>query len=331
MTRFEDFKRDCLSNGEIICNWNTLHEYLIDKTVADNWWELTKEERVSICDACCQHWGDAWIEKIGYDSDGDGIPDKEETWTPCIRQAEIRYLIFNQKEYRQSTDYGNFSNCYYYIRDDGWHNYEEEGYELPCHVVRGAFPSGLHELNAIQIGKDESKIYNWYIFDCDHCNIKPGHPLFDFYFGDGTSSICILLEDKFLEQYYSNHCVIRCKRKEDGATYYCIAEFENIQEDDWIEEDTHDTTLSIDIINANGNQITEARVGDTVYVVGTLRDAETGELLQNAEIHLYKDGTNTGLSDKTDERGEYSIPYTVVSADYPSVTFKTRFEGAEGK
>ena len=95
--------------------------------------------------------------------------------------------------------------------------------------------------------------------------------------------------------------------------------------------EAHDTELTIDIRDADGNPITEAYVGDTVYVVGTLRDAETGELLQNAEIHLYKDGTNTGLSDKTDERGEYSIPYTVVEADYPSVTFKTRFEGARGE
>lgn len=90
----------------------------------------------------------------------------------------------------------------------------------------------------------------------------------------------------------------------------------------------HDTTLTIDIVDATGNPITTAFVGDTVYISGQLSDTVTGELLTGAVIKLLRNGVDTGLTDVTNNSGVYSIPYPVVSEDAPSVRFKTVFEGA---
>ncbi|GAH69107.1 unnamed protein product, partial [marine sediment metagenome] len=49
--------------------------------------------------------------------------------------------------------------------------------------------------------------------------------------------------------------------------------------------------------------------------------------LQGASIMLYRNGVATGKTDTTDASGVYSIPYTVVSGDVPTVRFKTVFGG----
>lgn len=88
------------------------------------------------------------------------------------------------------------------------------------------------------------------------------------------------------------------------------------------------TQLSVSLTNESGAPITSAYIGDTIYITGTLTVTETNEPLQNAEIYLVRNGVETTLKAITDANGIYSIPYTILETDYPSVTFKTRFKGA---
>ncbi len=92
-------------------------------------------------------------------------------------------------------------------------------------------------------------------------------------------------------------------------------------------EPAHDTALTIDVVDELGNPITTAFVGDTICISGQLSDIVTGELLTGAAIKLYRNDVDTGLTDTTNESGVYSIPYTVVSGDVPTVRFKTAFGG----
>ena len=92
-------------------------------------------------------------------------------------------------------------------------------------------------------------------------------------------------------------------------------------------EAAHDTALTLDVTDAEGNPITEAYVGDTLHIVGELRDVEDNIVLCATLIRLYRNGAHTGLTDLTDGSGIYSIAYTIVEADKPSVSFKTVFAG----
>lgn len=89
----------------------------------------------------------------------------------------------------------------------------------------------------------------------------------------------------------------------------------------------HDTALSIAITDEVGNPITESVVGETVYIVGQLRDIVDNVALQGASIALYKNGVATGKTDVTDASGVYSIPYTITKADVGILKFKTYFAG----
>jgi hypothetical protein len=104
----------------------------------------------------------------------------------------------------------------------------------------------------------------------------------------------------------------------DGINYLCPDCFEAV----------HDTALTINTTDVDGTPITEAFVGDTVYVVGELRDIDADTVLTDALIRLYRNGEETTLTDMTDASGIYSILYTVVSADAPNVALKTLFAGA---
>ena len=100
----------------------------------------------------------------------------------------------------------------------------------------------------------------------------------------------------------------------------------------WVgkEEPAHDTALTIDITDAEGNPITGAYVGKTIYIGGELRDIADNVLLAGPLITLYRNGVATELTDTTNESGIYSIPYTVIETDKPTVVFKTVFDGIVG-
>ncbi len=94
-----------------------------------------------------------------------------------------------------------------------------------------------------------------------------------------------------------------------------------------ITEPAHDTALSIAITDEAGNPITKSIVGETVHIAGQLKDIVDDVALQGALITLHKNGVATDNTDITDASGIYSIPYTITSADVPTVRFKTAFAG----
>ena len=87
------------------------------------------------------------------------------------------------------------------------------------------------------------------------------------------------------------------------------------------QEFIHDTALTIDITDAEGNPITTADHGDTIYITGELRDITDNVLLKNGTVELLVNGNPTGLTDITNADGIYSIPYTI----YETTKFKTNF------
>ena len=97
-----------------------------------------------------------------------------------------------------------------------------------------------------------------------------------------------------------------------------------INELPFVESAHHDTALTIDITDAEGNPITTADHGDTIYITGELRDITDNVLLKNGTVELLVNGNPTGLTDITNADGIYSIPYTI----YETTKFKTKFGGA---
>lgn len=95
---------------------------------------------------------------------------------------------------------------------------------------------------------------------------------------------------------------------------------------DVVAEDIRETVLTIAIADEAGNPIEVADIGQVVYVSGQLKD-DTGAVLQNALIALYRNGVATPNTDTTNESGIYSIPYTISPGDIPTVKFATYFAG----
>lgn len=90
-----------------------------------------------------------------------------------------------------------------------------------------------------------------------------------------------------------------------------------------VESEPIPTALSIAIVNSAGNPITEATVGDKIYIGGKLTASGAG--VANQYVYLWRNGTKTVIKDATDANGVYSIAYTVVSGDVPTVKFQTSF------
>ena len=104
----------------------------------------------------------------------------------------------------------------------------------------------------------------------------------------------------------------------------------NPKEGYWIgKEAAHNTSLTKDITDIDGNPITKGVVGQEIYVGGQLKDTVTDTPIENAEIILYRNGVSTNITDLTDSEGIYSISYILEEEDKPEVIFKTVFAGAE--
>jgi len=401
---FDDLKSKCLRNDEVRCDWNTLHGYLLDNTVSNNWWQLTKGQRISILNKILTELFPYAVEYICEGKDNCEGGEGSYKTAVCLHNSAIRVTRLGSPVY-------NDKKLYYNTRQDHKTDicFGLEYYNLPAYCA-GVFG---HEIAALQIGENPDEPSSWRLFQYRDFDIKPGdwnmpyinpisvleiEKLRGICIGDGIGldtevyktfvfepegelrapkPIVLYLKitpnptdisvpgsltqenDTFITHTSEGIFPVWISF-DDGSEWYEVLSVSETHVgkifvgtwppktiayektatftvDDKIIAITvgpgeiHDTKLSIYIQDSNGNTLTKAYVGDTVYVVGTLRDVETGELLQGEEIHLYKNSTNTNLSDVTDEHGRYSIPYTVVASDYPSVTFKTKFEGGGGE
>lgn len=136
-----------------------------------------------------------------------------------------------------------------------------------------------------------------------------------YHLGGGVISIVLSLD--YIAEFGTNNQAGFRSKESGNRPYLKLA------------EEVHDTTLTIDIVDAAGNPITESVVGETIYIAGQLRDIVDNVALQGALIALYRNGIATGKTDATNSSGIYSIPYTITKADADIgiVKFKTHFTG----
>jgi len=174
VTRFEDFKRDCLSNGEVICDWDTLHEYLVGHTVADNWWVLTREQRYNIAKAI--HRDIPLYTKYRYGLKKCEGGTTEEYPVACHDAAQYMYMRLNG-EIRGD----NLSAVYY--TNPASPDWEDEyclgteSYKLPVYYVSVKIYRTPHAINAILIDQDYTNVNNWVFFEAPKTcfDLKPPH------------------------------------------------------------------------------------------------------------------------------------------------------------
>ena len=162
-----DFISTCFSNSRVIWNKETLHPYLLDKTVSNNWWDLTDAQRKALGLKIINDFA----PKIVGGARGDcGCVGTNIKWgvteCECGAIADIIRTKLNRG--------GLWHSCWYYassfIPPDTWadiHCYTEEEFYLPCCTVYILKEEGLlHAFNTLQIGIDETDFDSWLFFDC---------------------------------------------------------------------------------------------------------------------------------------------------------------------
>jgi len=163
---FEDFKRDCLSDNEVTCDWNTLRKYLLDNTVSNNWWKLTKQQRISIIKAILKN---TFPQYIPYYCKGK--PNCEGCETDYQRAVCHENAIF--RILRLGRSLGDDDKLYYNTTQ----NHETdiccnlEHYNLPVYDVTSC---AMHAIVAIQVDEDPDDPNSWHFFQYGNFDIKPG-------------------------------------------------------------------------------------------------------------------------------------------------------------
>ena len=177
MNDVDSFKTECLSNGLVSCDWNTLHTRLISHDVSRFWWFLTESERRSIAEMAIRNT----INKlIGYYRKGeDGV--WETLAAPCTYNAIIRHLKFGTPN--------GWDDCYWKYEENSTEVFRyvsAQYYGLPTVHVNIA----SHVMCGIQVINSISDINNWVIFQYGSSNIKPGDPQLPY----GTH---VIIQDPF--------------------------------------------------------------------------------------------------------------------------------------
>ena len=167
------FQSECLTDGVVICDWDTLHARLNNHDVSRFWWFLTEAERRSIAEMAIKNtlFYKLWYGRGGKVNCGGGEGNLERI--VCTHNAIIRYVKFG-------TAHIGVDNCYY-RRDENSDEFcyaSDTPYNLPCYLACCfTYGSGFgHSLAAIQINEDVSKLESWIIFQYSSFDIKPGDP-----------------------------------------------------------------------------------------------------------------------------------------------------------
>ena len=168
------FRAECLTNGAVSCDWDTLHTRLIGHDVSRFWWFLTRDERYSITVMAIEntdpypHQVLCWrAGKLNCEGGEGDIAHAE-----CLANALIRYVKFGSTTGLKSK-YNSPDQCYWSVAE-GWeeHCYDDgASYELPV-----AYVSRLdgHFITAVQIDTDVHSLDNWVMFQYGTIDIQPG-------------------------------------------------------------------------------------------------------------------------------------------------------------
>jgi hypothetical protein len=167
----ETFRAECLSNGVVVCDWNTLQARLVNHDVSRFWWLVTEQERRSIAEVAIKNTLFAVItqKRKGHSDCNGGIGE----WGSivCVGNAMIRYLTFAKPMNQMDT-------CYWRYRQDAPEVCfaANDTYQLPCFMAncRKISPQFGHAMCAIQVVQGIDSLDNWIIFQYREFDIKPG-------------------------------------------------------------------------------------------------------------------------------------------------------------
>ena len=172
LNAIDAFKDVCLSGGGVVCDWDTLHVYLINHDVSTFWWFLTESERREIAEMAIKNTMFHNIQLRGTGlSNCEGVDETTFEQCRCGANAIIRYLKF------ASSKNSDVDHCYWKrTRDHGAECFKPtNSYLLPCHYVQYLSEGPLaHFMCGIQVKESVESIDNWMIFQYRTCDIKVG-------------------------------------------------------------------------------------------------------------------------------------------------------------
>jgi len=167
------FRAECLTDGTVTCDWDTLRGKLENHDVSRFWWFLTEPERRSIAEMAIKNtlFYTLWYGRSGKSNceGGEGGISR----LSCIHNTIIRYLKFGQ-----DAPIGG-DNCYYRRTrsSDEFCYVPDIKYGLPCYECTCATygPGFGHFMCAIQVNKNIEELDSWIVFQYSSFDIKPGH------------------------------------------------------------------------------------------------------------------------------------------------------------
>lgn len=167
----EEFRKACISNEQVSCNWSRLESWLNAKAVSKIWWDLTETERRSVAEMTIRN---TLFYKLRYGRSGS--PDCEGG------EGDLKNIVCVQNGLIRTLKFGSYSggghSCYYrqYIDSEEYCYVPEVQYGLPCHIVTCVtYGSGFgHTMCSIQVVDEIDSMDNWIIFQYSDFDIKRG-------------------------------------------------------------------------------------------------------------------------------------------------------------
>lgn len=158
----EAFRAECLTDGAVSCDWNTLHARLNNHDVSRLWWLLTESERRSIAKHAVSNTINKviWYYRRGESGGWMKLP------SPCTYNAIIRFQKFG-------TPIGWY-DCYWKYDSgstDAFRYAPEHYFGLPTVHVNTV----THVMCGIQVVNSIDDLNNWIVFQYGSFDIKPGH------------------------------------------------------------------------------------------------------------------------------------------------------------
>jgi len=178
------FRDECMDdNGQIVCSWETIKEYLESGFLGGCWWDMTRDERYSITVMAITNTQKVYRhyrEGKPYCGGGEG----EFLDAACMGNTSMRMFQFGTKFIQHPEVIGvrNGSQCYKSSKEPSSVDIPESCYVidkpycLPFYSVSCVnVAEGIwHSLSSIWVVNDYSSFDNWIIFQYNECDIKPG-------------------------------------------------------------------------------------------------------------------------------------------------------------